>query len=65
MNGEVTTSGRTTFGYNATLSCNAGYTLFGDSSVTCEVGGWSGTANCTAVGEYFYENIINDRHFER
>ncbi|XP_053398439.1 sushi, von Willebrand factor type A, EGF and pentraxin domain-containing protein 1-like [Mercenaria mercenaria] len=49
VNGAVTTSGRTTYGYNATLSCNAGYTLLGVSTVTCDVGGWSGTANCTAV----------------
>ena len=43
-NGQVTTTG-TTFGQNATYSCNTGYNLMGDSTRTCQAtGNWSGSA---------------------
>ena len=44
-NGQISTTGGTTFGQNATYSCNTGYNLMGDNTRTCEAtGNWSGSA---------------------
>ena len=43
-NGSVTHSGGTTFRHTATYSCNAGYSLVGDSTRTCQATRrWSGS----------------------
>ena len=43
-NGQVTHTGRTTFGQTATYSCGTGYNLVGDSDRTCQAtGAWSGS----------------------
>ena len=43
-NGQVTYTGRTTFGQTATYSCNRGYNLVGDNTRTCQANGvWSGS----------------------
>ena len=43
-NGQVTLTAGTTFGQNATYSCNTGYNLVGDSTRTCQATGvWSGS----------------------
>ncbi|XP_052771199.1 scavenger receptor cysteine-rich domain superfamily protein-like [Mya arenaria] len=39
-NGQATTSGDTTFGNNATIVCNAGYSLDGSGEILCTVFGW-------------------------
>ncbi|WAR22468.1 MATN2-like protein [Mya arenaria] len=38
--GQVTTSGNTTFGYNATIVCNEGYSLDGSGEILCTAYGW-------------------------
>ena len=44
-NGQVSYTGRTTFGQTATYSCDAGYNLVGNSIRTCQATGvWSGSA---------------------
>ena len=47
-NGQVTYSGRTTFGHTATYSCHTGYNLIGGTTRMCQVrrttGVWSGSA---------------------
>ena len=44
-NGQVSTTGGTTFGQTATYSCNTGYNLVGDNTRTCgATGNWSGSA---------------------
>ena len=49
-NGQVTTT-ETTFGQNATYSCNTGYNLMGDSTRTCQATeNWSGsTPTCQSM----------------
>ena len=43
-NGQVNLTAGTTFGENATYSCNTGYNLVGDSTRTCQAtGNWSGS----------------------
>ncbi|XP_052772238.1 uncharacterized protein LOC128211461 isoform X1 [Mya arenaria] len=39
-NGHVTTSGNTTFGNNATIVCNEGYSLDGSGEILCTAYGW-------------------------
>ena len=42
-NGQVTLTAGTTFGQNATYSCDPGYNLVGDSTRTCQATrDWSG-----------------------
>ena len=50
-NGSVTHSAGTTFGENATYSCNTGYNLMGDRTRTCQATGeWSGsTPTCQGM----------------
>ncbi|XP_053390251.1 E-selectin-like isoform X1 [Mercenaria mercenaria] len=49
-NGHFDTALGTTFGKTATQSCDTGYTLSGDETVTCLEAGWNGTiATCTIV----------------
>ena len=47
-NGQVTYSGRTTFGHTATYSCDTGYDVIGGTTRMCQVEGttgvWSGSA---------------------
>ena len=44
-NGQVKHTSGTTFGENATYSCNTGYNLVGDMTRTCQAtGNWSGSA---------------------
>ena len=44
VNGQVSHTGRTTFGQTATYSCDTGYILVGDSNRTCQATGvWSGS----------------------
>ena len=51
-NGQVDHRAGTTFGENATYSCNTGYNLVGDSTRTCQnTGNWSGSAP-TCQGMY-------------
>jgi hypothetical protein len=53
VNGQFTAQSGTTLGENATQSCNTGYTLTGDETVTCLDSGWSASAaTCTIVGMY-------------
>ena len=43
-NGSVNHTAGTTFGQNATYSCNTGYSLVGNSTRTCQAtGNWSGS----------------------
>ena len=43
-NSEVNHTAGTTFGQNATYSCNPGYKVVGDSILTCQATGvWSGS----------------------
>ena len=43
-NGQVSHTAGTTFGQNATYSCNTGYNLVGDNTRTCQANGmWSGS----------------------
>ncbi|KAL4233499.1 hypothetical protein ACF0H5_008180 [Mactra antiquata] len=49
-NGRFNASSGTTYGESAQLSCNTGYTLSGDTDVTClSSGSWNGSATCTIV----------------
>ena len=50
-NGQVSYSGRTTFGQTATYRCNSGYNLVGGSSRTCQATRrWSGsTPTCQSM----------------
>ena len=44
-NGSVYHTAGTTFGQTATYSCNTGYNLVGDSTLSCQaIGNWSGSA---------------------
>ena len=44
-NGRVDHTAGTPFGQTATYSCNTGYNLVGDSTLTCQASGnWSGSA---------------------
>ena len=44
--GQVSHTGRTTFGQTATYSCDTGYNLVGSSTRTClAIGVWSGSAS--------------------
>jgi len=44
-NGQVNHTAGTTFGENATYSCDTGYNLVGDSTRVCQAtGNWSGSA---------------------
>ena len=54
-NGQVSTTGGTTFGQNATYSCITGYNLVGDSTRTCEANGdWSGSPpTCQSMFLYY------------
>lgn len=50
-NGQFSASSGTTLGETATQSCNDGYTLEGDETVTCTASGWNGSvATCTIKG---------------
>jgi len=40
--------GSTLLNSDATYSCNDGYTLQGDASITCEIGGWTVAPVCKA-----------------
>ena len=43
-NGQVTLTAGTTLGQTAVYSCNTGYNLVGDSTLTCQTSGnWSGS----------------------
>jgi len=53
----VSLTGGTTFGANATLSCNTGYNLVGSSMVSCEVGGWNSNSSCKAVGKLYSAQV--------
>ena len=56
-NGQVDLTSGTTFGLNATYSCNTGYNLVGDSTRTCQATGeWSGSAP-TCQGILLLSNI--------
>ena len=55
-NGSVNHAAGTTFGENATYSCNTGYNLVGDSTRTCQAeGNWSGSEP-TCEGMYIVIN---------
>ena len=56
-NGSVNHTTGTTFGENATYSCDTGYNLVGDSTHTCQATGeWSGSApTCLGI---LLSNII-------
>ena len=44
-NGSVNHTAGTTFAQTATYSCETGYNLVGDSTLTCQaIGNWSGNA---------------------
>ena len=48
-NSQVSYTGRTTYGQTANYSCDAGYSLVGNSTRTCQ-GVWSGSApTCQGV----------------
>ncbi|XP_052784322.1 uncharacterized protein LOC128220099 isoform X2 [Mya arenaria] len=44
-NGHVTTFGNTTFGNNASIVCNEGYSLDGSGEILCTANGW-GNVSC-------------------
>ena len=51
--GTAITDSGTSYGQTADLTCNQGYTLTGDTTVTCQATGtWSGAATCTVQGNY-------------
>ena len=56
-NGQVALTAGTTFGENATYSCDTGYNLVGDSTLSCQATGeWSGSApTCQGI---LLSNII-------
>ena len=54
-NGYADLTYGTTFGSNATITCNTGYNLTGDSLIVCNVSGWSDTPSCVIQG-----NIVNN-----
>ena len=56
-NGQVDHTAGTTFGQTATFSCNTGYNLVGDSTLTCQAtGNWSGSApTCAGIQAYTQE----------
>ena len=50
-NGQFTASSGTTFGQTATQSCDIGYTISGEETVTCAESGWNASAAvCMIVG---------------
>lgn len=51
MNGNAVLTSGTTVGDTATVSCNVGYTLSGDSSITCGSNGWSSVPTCEIQGK--------------
>ena len=58
-NSQVSYTGRTTFGQTATYSCDAGYSLVGNSTRTCQ-GVWSGTEpTCHSVLLSFNYYVYN------
>ena len=67
-NGQVNHTAGTTLGQTATYSCDAGYSLVGDSSRTCQpTGNWSGSApTCQGMLLYsvclwsFHEHPLSD-----
>ena len=59
-NGSVNHTAGTTFGENATYSCNTGYNLVGNSTSTCQaIGNWSGSAPA-CQGVYIQKLITGD-----
>ena len=63
-NGQVDLTAGTTFGQNATYSCNTGYNLVGDSTRTCQAEeDWSGSApTCQGMllhYVYFHEGLLS------
>ena len=56
-NGQVNHTSGTTFGQNATYSCNTGYNLVGNSTRTCQAtGNWSGSPpTCAGIQAYTQE----------
>lgn len=59
VGGVITTQQGTTYGKTATITCHAGFTLIGPSSVTCQADGtWSYTPSCERKGNYGQDVII-------
>ena len=59
-NGKVNHTAGTTFGQNATYSCDPGYNLVGENTRTCQAtGNWSGSAS-TCQGVYIQKLITGD-----
>ena len=56
-NGQVNHTSGTTFGENATYSCNTGYNLVGDRTRTCQAtANWSGSPpTCAGIQAYTQE----------
>ena len=50
MNGNAELLSGSTLEQNATLACNDGYNISGDTEITCTHAGWSGTAVCVKQG---------------
>ena len=52
-NGAVDTSSGTTYGQQATYSCDTGYNLVGNSPALCQAdGNWETAPICQVVGKY-------------
>ena len=54
-NGQTAIPGGTTYSQNATVACDPGYTLTGDTQITCQdTGAWSGVPVCSIQGTIFF-----------
>ncbi|XP_053398307.1 CUB and sushi domain-containing protein 1-like [Mercenaria mercenaria] len=59
VNGQFTAASGTTLGETATQSCNTGYTLAGDATVTCTDSGWNSSAATCTIVDCMTPTIIN------
>ena len=57
-NGDVDFSAGTTYGANATITCDAGFNVSGSGRIQClETGLWDTTSECVIIGMMFIRSI--------